>query len=509
MEIAAHISTGSDLGDMGHSRNHFNKILTTMNVWIDLQTGRFFTRPLPSTSFPPHFYITADKSTPQRISNQAVMICPMVNGKRVAIPVNSSVVYSTDDDGNPGSVSGGCADQLAKQIIKKTSWQGTCCDGQYQAQEFRETLHNELNVPDLSHWINLAILDIRDEKCGSSSLYLKCIVTRAKNIHTMFQRGKMLSSAIALSKQNDLELRMTKGSCITRFWSSQFQEFEIIIQSFAAYVQAFRAFGYSEVREYKILGEDFVIDLCCVTDVMRIVIDLMVKLQSLSCPCWKICIWFPSVKKFLEQLEHVSIASPPGSMKVLKANIKDIMEEQKFKDQCLVTRWLLESHNETHDERKARELEDCEADLHQFIVDVIQSLESRYINCVPDMCKYFTAIDLECLFCLLVGTRQNGKPSISEAKLEEFGAEYFKKIMEYVCSQEHVAAAIKEGSLDIDSRLSHVIHQRLKQTLKNILWNMKETMVNWFYVVKKEKKCFVAVRNALSQCLMVTKGNML
>jgi hypothetical protein len=203
-EIAAHISTGSDLGDMGHSHNHFNEILATINVWIDLQTGRFITRPLPSTSFPPHFYITADKSTPQRISNQAVMICPMVDGEPVAIPVNSPVVYSTDDDGNPGSVSGGCADHLAKQIIKtinkayedsdsfslKTSWQGTCCDGQYQAQEFRETLHNELNVPvhpvfsaivwDQSHWINLAILDICDEKCGSSSLYLKRIVTRAK-----------------------------------------------------------------------------------------------------------------------------------------------------------------------------------------------------------------------------------------------------------------------------------------------------------------------------------------
>ncbi|CAB3997079.1 Hypothetical predicted protein [Paramuricea clavata] len=125
------------------------------------------------------------------------------------------------------------------------------------------------------------------------------------------------------------------------------------------------------------------------------------------------------------------------------------------------------------------------------------------------MCKHFTAIDLECLFCLLVGTRRNGKPSISEAKVEEFGAEYFNKIMEYVCSQEHVAAALKEGSLNIDSRLSHVIHRRLKQTLKNILWNMKETMVKWFYVVKKEKltptimaqdqpfvkKCFVTVFN--------------
>ena len=87
----------------------------------------------------------------------------------------------------------------------------------------------------------------------------------------------MLSSAIALSKEEHLKLRLSKGSCTTRFWSSQFEEFNIIIQSFATYVQAFRAFGYSEVKEYEILGDDFVIDLCAITDVMKVVIDLMVK----------------------------------------------------------------------------------------------------------------------------------------------------------------------------------------------------------------------------------------
>ena len=271
-EIASHISTGSDLGDMCHSRNHFNEILAAMNAWIDSQTGAHLSKPLPSTSFPPHFYITADKSTPQRISHQAILICPMIQGKRVAIPVNSPVVYSSHKDGNPGSVSGVCADQLASQIVNtvkdtykdstefslQQAWQGTCCDGQYQAQEFKQTLHKELDLPvdpifsqiiwDPSHWINLSILDIRDGKLGSSASFLKRIVTRAKNIHTMFQRGKMLSSAIALSKEEHLKLRLSKGSCTTRFWSSQFEEFNIIIQSFATYVQAFRAFGYSEVK---------------------------------------------------------------------------------------------------------------------------------------------------------------------------------------------------------------------------------------------------------------------
>ena len=93
-EIAAHVSTGSDLGDLGHSRNYFNEILSAMQVWVDRQSGSFLVKPLQSTGFPSHFFITADKSTPQRITNQAIMICPVVNGKRVAIPVDSPKVYN-------------------------------------------------------------------------------------------------------------------------------------------------------------------------------------------------------------------------------------------------------------------------------------------------------------------------------------------------------------------------------------------------------------------------------
>ena len=119
-----------------------------------------------------------DKSTPKRISNQAIMICPMVDGKRVAIPVNSPEVYSADneEDIHISNVTGGCADELARQVIKtikdacgeadefhlKAAWQGTSCDSQYQANEFLNTLHRDLDVPvdpvfseiiwDPSHW---------------------------------------------------------------------------------------------------------------------------------------------------------------------------------------------------------------------------------------------------------------------------------------------------------------------------------------------------------------------
>ena len=159
-QIAAHIATGSDMGDLGHSRNHFNEILSAINVWLDKQTANQITKPLPSTGFQPHFYVSCDKSTPHRISNHAIIICPVVSGKRVAIPVNSPEVYS-EDSLNADGVSGGCANQLAKQAAKtikeaygdaqrfdlKATWQGTCCDGQYQADGFKTTIYRELGVP--------------------------------------------------------------------------------------------------------------------------------------------------------------------------------------------------------------------------------------------------------------------------------------------------------------------------------------------------------------------------
>ena len=258
-QIASHVATGSDLGDFGHSRNHFNEILIAMNVWVDQRTASFLAKPMPSTGFPPHFFISADKSTPQRFTNQAIMICPIADGIRVAIPVNSPEVYSKELDAVPGTVSGANARQLAQQIVAnikqafgstpefslKASWQGTVCDGQYQAKEFKATMHSEIGVSvdkefseviwDPSHWLNLAITDVRDDKIGSSSTFMKRVVNRAKNIHSMFQRGKMLSCATSIAQSKGLKLRMTQGNCATRFWSSQYRQFTNIIHGFEVY----------------------------------------------------------------------------------------------------------------------------------------------------------------------------------------------------------------------------------------------------------------------------------
>ena len=62
--------SGAD-GDFGHDRNQFNDIIKVANVYITKQIQSFLSTPMPSTGLPPHFYITADKSTNHRQSNKS------------------------------------------------------------------------------------------------------------------------------------------------------------------------------------------------------------------------------------------------------------------------------------------------------------------------------------------------------------------------------------------------------------------------------------------------------
>ena len=86
--IASHAFTGSDVGEFSHSRKQFSDILQCADAWCNRQVSNYLCTPLASTKLPPHYYVTCDKATPSRITNQAVMICSVVNGYRQAIAVS-------------------------------------------------------------------------------------------------------------------------------------------------------------------------------------------------------------------------------------------------------------------------------------------------------------------------------------------------------------------------------------------------------------------------------------
>ena len=77
--MASHISTGSDMGEIGHSRKQFNSILRPTAIYLDIEIEEYLLTPLKNTLLPPHFCGLADKSIVHRITNQCMVITTVVN----------------------------------------------------------------------------------------------------------------------------------------------------------------------------------------------------------------------------------------------------------------------------------------------------------------------------------------------------------------------------------------------------------------------------------------------
>ena len=71
---------------------------------------------LPSTGLPTRYYMALDKATVKKRTNQAVIICPTINGVKVPIVVGAPEVYKHSDD---GVVEGEKAEDSANQALEQ------------------------------------------------------------------------------------------------------------------------------------------------------------------------------------------------------------------------------------------------------------------------------------------------------------------------------------------------------------------------------------------------------
>lgn len=78
--IAELYAAGAEFGDFGQSRKLFPVMINVACCYIDRRVRSFMATPLVNTTMPPHFYVSADKSTNNRITNQVTVICPVVDG---------------------------------------------------------------------------------------------------------------------------------------------------------------------------------------------------------------------------------------------------------------------------------------------------------------------------------------------------------------------------------------------------------------------------------------------
>ena len=211
--IAELQAAGANVGDFGHSQKLFPEMLLAACHYIDQKTPAFLATPLPNTGMPPHFYVTADKSTNHWTTNQVTVISPVVNGTRQGIILNAREVF-TNSDGT-----GGTGDAPAKSIStelknhlgfqEELSYK--VMDGQYLNEPFitamnepiRQQLGDDLSCKDAIwwpiqwdpvHWLDKVFSKVKDSR------FLDCLLKRVALYHHLLVMGRCTASCVTLQK---------------------------------------------------------------------------------------------------------------------------------------------------------------------------------------------------------------------------------------------------------------------------------------------------------------------
>ena len=121
-------------------------------------------------------------------------------------------------------------------------------DGQYQSSTFQDALFPEMGKVkeldefsltswDVSHWIDLAMVPLREETC---SLLMKRLIKRANRFHTMFAHGRGHVEYKGLASSLGLKALETVTFSTTCFFSSSYEHWEKIYLSYKALLEPFR-----------------------------------------------------------------------------------------------------------------------------------------------------------------------------------------------------------------------------------------------------------------------------
>ena len=230
-----------DIGKMGHGRNNFNDIIYCLEKVVDGKIKSWLSTPLPSTLLPPHYWVTADKATPSRTTNQAVLIVARSkDGKPCPIPVEAPAVYTEFKEAS--------YEVLAKKILNGISDHfgvhahsqlcGVAADGPYQARGFKEYLRQALGLNDdddialpitwdTAHLLNLAVTDVRDGNTKSGSFFRQ-FIKRCNVFNHVLAHGKGFAF-LQMANQN---ARRPVSYATQRFASSSFEQWVKIEKSF-------------------------------------------------------------------------------------------------------------------------------------------------------------------------------------------------------------------------------------------------------------------------------------
>ena len=126
---------------------------------------------------------------------------------------------------------------------------GVHADGQYQADTFQTALLDEIGTHDpyfllpwdVANWIDRVMEKLR-EKNDDASPFFKRLIKRSNKLNTMFGHGKGHLEYVGLGKRLGKKSLEIGSFATTRFFSSAYEQWERIIESYPALIDAYISF---------------------------------------------------------------------------------------------------------------------------------------------------------------------------------------------------------------------------------------------------------------------------
>ena len=486
---------GANVGDYGHSRKLFNDMIKVACAYVDKKTKNFINTPLPSTGMPPHFYVTADKSTNHRVTNQATMICPVVDGNRQAIPLNISSVYYTSV-GETGK-----GEALAAAIIKDLEvhagikgekimqMQGKCTDGQYlnspfetamkkpiieEIERYEKASGNDITGEvsssfwwplqwDPGHWLDKVFGEYKDTP------FVGRVLKRTALYHQLFGHGKLHSVACETAKELKLPFRVTNAFAHQRFMSSSYSSLQNLATSLEVYIETYKDHENREDIGYKLYGQDFCMDLCGMLDVLWPLVILMLEGQAGWVPGWKFAHYIPRVTEQLEKIRlELGMAEPSSEICPWLGSRVDEIRNFKFGNSDLEVGWLVVEDKEDQSVKwEAREIEDCVKDLQDLTGKLLNKLNERYESSFSELNVLLSeCLDFGVLITGLCGKRDGQSHPVSKKKFSQLGLEAFKRCVRFVSCLPHII----ERNFELTEDFAFTIFWNLKSALIEVVW---------------------------------------
>ena len=371
---------------------------------------------------------------------------------------------------------------FSKDVLSRLC--GVSADGPYQASGFRaklieilgiaDNLGDDLALPvtwDSAHALNLAVVGVKDSATATGEAFRR-FVKRCNVFNALLANGK----GFAFLQLVDKSSRRPVSYACQRFASSSFDQWLKIEKSYASFWKAFELLHPNRTEEeelqYMIGGSDFIADLLAFIDVLKPVVDLMLRMQSLDTPIWKLKLLWPIVEG---QLSKASQGDPQAFPRLNK--VKDNLRPgAKFQGVTLLEGWLVTKDKESQasDKRftwQLREDEDIHADHKRLALDLKNSLEERVKSVTSDpslsVLQVFDAVALVKLHCGRI-SEEKLELNVTDGEYDCYGVEECKAVLATVSKMAHV----KESGMDFDPRLAFRYMSQIKEAVKAGIWKL-------------------------------------